>query len=178
MLSLYYFYLFQDNSRLFNIARLTIINETSLASNISRNLSEKVLSNDWLLICFGIYISAIVCVSCSRNWIFGKRIVFIYLAVVGCLQLQNKPRDDPFHFRPTLFLSDNIFYFQTWTTAALTHVETEALALTASTCTPASALRGTRVRSVKQVRVAILVYLSFIYSVLVQLCSFFTCYVD
>ena len=47
--------------------------------------------------------------------------------------------------------------FQPWTSAAVTHVKMEALALTASTSTAASALTGTRVRTVKQVRVAVLV---------------------
>ena len=60
--------------------------------------------------------------------------------------------------------------FQTWTSAAVTHVKMEALALTASTSTAASALQGTRVRTVKQVRVAVLVYLQL-------LCSFSTYYV-
>jgi len=42
--------------------------------------------------------------------------------------------------------------------AAVTHVKMEALAMTASTSTAASALRGTRMRTVKQVRVAVLVF--------------------
>ena len=55
----------------------------------------------------------------------------------------------------------------------------EALALTASASTAASAFPGTWVRTVKQVHIAVLVYLSFINSVFVQLsCSFLTCYIS
>ena len=49
--------------------------------------------------------------------------------------------------------------FQMWTSAAATHVKMEALALMTSTSTAVSALLGTLVRTVKQVRVAVLVFL-------------------
>ena len=63
--------------------------------------------------------------------------------------------------------------------AAVTHVKMEVLALTASTSTAASALRATLMLTVKQVRLAVLVYLSLINSVFVQLlCSFMTCYIS
>ena len=75
----------------------------------------------------------------------------------------------------TSFMLDNVFYFQTWTSASVIHVKTEEPALTTSTSTAASALRGTLVRTVKQVRVAVLVYQILLkHSPIVSLCN---CYV-
>ena len=57
---------FQNNNRLYRIARFTISVETSCTSNISRSLSGSVIKrlvNNLLRF----IVSAIVCISCPRN---------------------------------------------------------------------------------------------------------------
>ena len=86
-----------------------------------------------------------------------KQIVLFFSAVVDGLFCSCRTSIGVTSLERLCFIGQHIL-FQTWTTAAVTHVKMEALALTAYKSTVASAL-GTRERTVKQVREAVLIYL-------------------
>ena len=139
---------------------LKIIDETSFASNISRNVSHRVfvikrLSYDrfgcrCIRHCVRVMFQKMNIWKTDRHAFFDSSVWFCSCnSSIGVTS---------FKLKRQCFIGQHIL-FQTLTSAAVTHVKMEALVMTASTSTAASAFRGTRVLTVKQVGVAFLFYL-------------------
>ena len=111
------------------------------------------------MICSGVYVSAIVGVSSSKKLIYGKQIVLLFVGSSRFFCSCNKNVGLICFMLERQSFIGQLILFQMWTSAAVTHVKVEALALTASTSTAVSALPGTSVRTVKQVGVAVLIFL-------------------